>query len=100
MSNTMKTVALAASVTAALAATATTASAGGKEKCYGVAKAGENTCAAGAGVTCAGQSKVDYQGDAWKLVDEGTCTTMELPAMEDGTKRIGSLEPLDRDLPA
>jgi len=64
------------------------------EKCYGVAKAADNDCKAGEGTTCAGTSKIDYQGDAWKLVPEGTCTTMELP---DG--RTGSLEPLDRDLP-
>jgi uncharacterized membrane protein len=64
------------------------------EKCYGVAKAGENDCKAGAGTSCAGTSKVDYQGDSWKLVPKGTCLTMELP---DGRK--GSPEPLDRDLP-
>ena len=65
------------------------------EKCYGVAMAGQNDCKAGAGTTCAGTSKVDYQGNAWKNVDKGTCTTMSL----DGG-RMGSLEPLDRDLPA
>jgi uncharacterized membrane protein len=64
------------------------------EKCYGVAKAGENDCKAGAGTTCAGTSKIDYQGNSWKLVPKGTCLTMELP---DG--RHGSLDPLDRDLP-
>jgi uncharacterized membrane protein len=65
-----------------------------QDKCYGVAKAGENDCKAGAGTSCAGTSKVDYQGDSWKLVPKGTCLTMELP---DGRK--GSPEPLDRDLP-
>lgn len=44
-----------------------------KEKCYGVALKGKNDCAAGAGTTCAGTSKVDYQGNAWKLVPKGTC---------------------------
>ncbi|MCR4264964.1 DUF2282 domain-containing protein [Nitratireductor sp. ZSWI3] len=67
----------------------------GKEKCYGVSLAGQNDCAAGPGTTCAGTSKVDYQGNAWKFVDGGTCTTMDLP---DG--RQGSPEPLDRDLPS
>lgn len=38
------------------------------EKCYGVAKAGQNDCAAGPGTTCAGTSVRDYQGNAWKLV--------------------------------
>ena len=40
-----------------------------KMKCYGVAKAGQNDCAAGPGTTCAGTSKVDYQGNAWKYVE-------------------------------
>ena len=44
------------------------------EKCYGVSLAGKNDCAAGAGTSCAGTSKVDYQGNAWKLVKAGTCT--------------------------
>lgn len=101
MSNMMRTAAIAGAVTAALAAHATTATAAeNQEKCFGVALAGENDCKAGAGTTCAGTSKVDYQGNAWKLVDEGSCTTMELPAMADGTARMGSLEELDRDLPS
>lgn len=67
----------------------------GKEKCFGVAKAGQNDCAAGAGTTCAGTAKVDYQGNSWKLVDAGTCEKMELPG-----NRMGSLKALDRDLPS
>ena len=70
------------------------------EKCYGVALAGQNDCAAGPGTTCAGTSSVDYQGNAWKYVPAGTCMDMELPAMADGHDRMGSLEELDRDLPA
>tara|TARA_R110001599_G_scaffold351965_1_gene585319 strand:+ start:8749 stop:9072 length:324 start_codon:yes stop_codon:yes gene_type:complete len=49
---------------------------GGKmsaEKCFGVALKGKNDCAAGAGTTCAGTSKIDYQGNAWKMVPAGTC---------------------------
>ncbi|SOC45811.1 uncharacterized membrane protein [Rhizobium subbaraonis] len=68
---------------------------GGKEKCFGVAMKGQNDCAAGPGTTCQGTSTVDYQGNAWKFVDGGTCATMQLP---DGRK--GSMEPLDRDIPA
>lgn len=83
--------ALAAAFTTQLAAPA---HAQANEKCFGVSLAGENDCAAGPGTTCAGSSKVDYQGNAWTLVPAGTCTTMELP---DG--RMGSLEALDRDLP-
>lgn len=70
------------------------------EKCFGVSLAGENDCAAGPGTTCAGTSTIDYQGNAWTLVPAGTCLTMELPAMEDGTARTGSLEALERDLPS
>lgn len=65
------------------------------EKCYGIALAGQNDCAAGPGTTCAGTSSVDYQGNAWKLVPAGTCVTMELPG-----DRMGSLEALDRDMPS
>jgi uncharacterized membrane protein len=49
------------------------------EKCYGVAKAGENDCKAGAGTSCAGTSKVDYQKNAWKLVPAGTCAKIKTP---------------------
>jgi len=101
MSTPMKSVAIAGAVAAALAAQTTTqAQAAGKEKCYGISLAGENDCAAGPGTTCAGTSVTDYQGNAWTLVDAGTCTEVELPAMADGTPRTGSLEELDRDLPA
>ncbi len=74
------------------AALAQTASADGAkpamEKCYGVSMAGKNDCAAGPGTTCAGSSKVDYQGNAWKFVPAGTCTSIQTP------KGMGSLSPL------
>jgi uncharacterized membrane protein len=60
------------------------------EKCYGVSKAGQNDCAAGAGTSCAATSTRDYQGDAWTLVDKGTCTTIKAP------KGLGSLTPIKR----
>jgi len=44
-----------------------------KEQCYGVALKGKNDCAAGAGTTCAGTSKVDHQANAWSLVPKGSC---------------------------
>ncbi|MFY0477004.1 BufA1 family periplasmic bufferin-type metallophore [Achromobacter marplatensis] len=50
------------------------------EKCYGVALKGQNDCFAGAGTSCAGSSTTDYQGNAWKLVAKGTCTTIATPA--------------------
>lgn len=100
MSPTSKTLAVAGAVAAALTATSTPSEAMVKEKCYGVSLAGENDCAAGPGTTCAGTSTVDYQGNAWVLVDYGTCLDMELPASADGTPREPSFEPLERDLPA
>jgi len=59
-----------------------------QEKCYGVSLAGKNDCAAGPGTSCAGTSKVDYQGNAWKLVAKGTCTSIKTP------KGNGSLSPI------
>jgi uncharacterized membrane protein len=56
-----------------------------KEKCFGVALKGQNDCAAGAGTTCQGTSTVDFQGNAWKFVRGGTCTTIELPNGKHGS---------------
>ncbi|GAA4642888.1 DUF2282 domain-containing protein [Pontixanthobacter gangjinensis] len=81
--------ALAAAITAGLTVTPA-AAAGAKEKCYGVAKAGKNDCAAGPGTSCSGTSTKDYQGNAWKLVDKGTCTSIKTP------KGNGSLTPIKR----
>jgi uncharacterized membrane protein len=58
------------------------------EKCFGVALKGKNDCAAGPGTSCAGTSKQDYQGDAWKYVPKGTCLSMATP------RGKGSLEPI------
>lgn len=96
MSYHVKSLAVAGAIAAALTAQMTTpAAAAAKEKCYGVALAGQNDCKAGAGTTCAGTSKVDYQGNAFSLVPAGTCTSIELP---EG--RMGSLEELDRNIPS
>lgn len=100
MSNTTKTLVLASAVATAIAGLSTSAAAQENVKCFGVSLAGENGCAAGPGTTCAGTSTVDYQGNAWTLVPAGTCETMELPAAADGMARMGSLEALERDLPA
>jgi uncharacterized membrane protein len=63
---------------------------GEKEKCYGVSMAGKNDCAAGPGTTCAGTSKMDYQGNAWKLVAKGTCTTIKTPKGTGSLKEMKS----------
>lgn len=101
MNTTMKSLSVAGAIATALAAHVAPANAAEMEKCYGVAKAGENGCAAGPGTTCAGTSKVDYQGNAWSLVPKGTCeeTMIDASMTMDGMVRHGSLEALDRDLP-
>jgi len=68
------------------------------EQCFGVALAGKNDCSAGPGTTCAGTSKVDYQGNAWTLVPAGLCDNAEFwgKVLPDG--RTGSLEEIDRDM--
>ncbi|MDR7092804.1 BufA1 family periplasmic bufferin-type metallophore [Hydrogenophaga laconesensis] len=66
----------------------TKAAAGAKERCYGVSMAGKNDCAAGPGTTCAGTSKMDYQGNAWKYVPAGTCVSIKTPT------GMGSLQPV------
>ena len=73
-----------------MASVADTASAAkeGFEKCYGISKAAQNDCAAAGGLSCAGTSTVDYDGEAWKYVKTGTCTAMEIPNGK------GALEPV------
>ncbi len=61
------------------------ATAAHKEKCFGVALKGQNDCAAGPGTTCQGTSTVDFQGNSWKFVQGGTCTSMELPNGKHGS---------------
>jgi uncharacterized membrane protein len=46
--------------------------AGAKEKCYGIAKAGQNDCGT-ARHSCAGKATKDNAGDEWKYVPKGTC---------------------------
>lgn len=65
--------ALALGAALSLAAAPTAAQAADTEKCFGVALKGKNDCKAGAGTTCAGTSKIDYQGNAWSMVPKGTC---------------------------
>ena len=71
-----------------LAAAAAHADSTAMEKCYGVAMAGQNDCAAGPGTTCAGTQKVDYDGAHFKLVPAGTCLSIETP------NGHGMLEPM------
>jgi uncharacterized membrane protein len=67
--------ALAGAVSMATVVTATPAFAGGKVKCYGISKAGENGCASKSGThSCAGQAGMDYSGEEWQVsADSGAC---------------------------
>ena len=97
--NAVSSLVLAGAITTALAtiavagpltkAEADAAVAAKKEKCFGVALKGQNDCAAGPGTTCQGTSTVDFQGNAWKFVQGGTCTSIELP-----NGKRGSLKPV------
>lgn len=82
------TAALALAISAALATATLPAAAADdmstKEKCYGVALKGKNDCKAGAGTTCAGTSKKDYQGNAFLLVPAGTCAKTASPTSPTG----------------
>ncbi len=66
---------------------------GRKDKCYGIALAGENDCAAGAGTSCEGTSTVDFQGNAWTQSPKGSCEFIITP------EGPGSLTALDRNNP-
>ncbi|TNF61782.1 MAG: DUF2282 domain-containing protein [Burkholderiales bacterium] len=62
-----------------------------KEKCYGIAKAGQNDCANLAGThSCAGQSKVDNDKGEWKYVAAGTCKSMGGLTADEARKAMKS----------
>jgi uncharacterized membrane protein len=93
MAATARTLALAAVAALGLGV----AGAEARERCYGVAEAGENEGIDGR--EDPGSATVDYQGNAWTWVADDSCLTMPLPPQPDGTPRRGSFEPLDRDRP-
>jgi uncharacterized membrane protein len=88
--------ALAAVLGSALLGAATPAQAGdkamAKEKCYGVAMAGKNDCAAGPGTSCAGTSKSDHQANAWKYLPAGTCTKTASKTSPTGNGQLMAFE--------
>ena len=64
--------------TSAMAASHAAAPKAEKEKCYGVAKAGQNACAnLSATHDCAGQAKVDNDKSEWMYVAKGTCKKLK-----------------------
>ena len=93
--------ALAAALGSALAMTAAPVHAGEQakaspEKCFGVAMAGKNDCAAGAGTTCAGTSKTDYQANSWKSVPAGTCVKTASKTSPTGMGQLAAYTPKPR----
>src|SRR5579863_8046517 len=92
--NLVSSLVLAGAVTTALATLASAAPltkaegdaavAAHKEKCYGVALKGQNDSAAGPGTTCQGTSTADFQGNSWKFVRGGSCTSIVVPGGRHG----------------
>ena len=68
---------------------ATPAAAQDKEKCYGIAKAGQNDCANLSGShSCAGQTKVSGDAADWKYVAKGSCAGMKGMTMEQARMKV------------
>jgi len=60
-----------------------------KEKCYGIAKAGQNDCANLSGThSCAGQATVDNAPDEWKYVPKGQCAAMKGMSAEEAKAKL------------
>ncbi len=67
--------------------------AAGKEKCYGIAEAGQNDCGNLAGThSCAGQSTVDNDPGEWKLVAKGTCMDLGGLLKAEAKKRYDAVQ--------
>lgn len=65
----------------------------GKEKCYGIAKAGQNDCGNLAGThSCAGQSKADNHAGEWKYVAKGTCKEMKGFSADEAKQKVAAME--------
>lgn len=85
---TAASLAIALGTALSLASSPVLAQGGAKEKCYGVALKGKNDCKAGPGTSCAGTSKVDYQGNAWSYVPKGTCVSTPSPTSPTGKGQL------------
>jgi uncharacterized membrane protein len=83
--------ALASVLALGLVNAAQAANAPSKEKCYGLAKAGENDCANLSGShTCAGQAKVEQGVDEWTYVKGGTCKAMGGMTADEATVALST----------
>jgi uncharacterized membrane protein len=94
--NTISAIALATALGAALSITSASVAAeeAGKEKCFGVALKGKNDCKAGPGTTCAGTAKIDYQGNAWRYVPQGSCEKTASPTSPTGFGELQAFKEL------
>jgi uncharacterized membrane protein len=64
-----------------------------KEKCYGIAKAGQNDCASLSTThSCAGQTKDDMSPADWKYVAKGTCKQMNGLTAEEAKAKVGMMK--------
>jgi uncharacterized membrane protein len=76
-------------VAAAGAASHAPAAGKDKEKCYGIAKAGQNDCANLSGThSCAGQNKADMDAAEWKYVATGTCKDMKGLSADEAKEKM------------
>ncbi|MDG4549078.1 MAG: DUF2282 domain-containing protein [Candidatus Contendobacter sp.] len=92
-STALSATALSLALSTALSLAAAPASAADhQEKCYGVAMKGKNDCAAGPGTTCAGTSKTDHQGSAWKYVPKGSCEKTASPTSPTGFGQLAAFK--------
>ncbi|MCB1562426.1 MAG: DUF2282 domain-containing protein [Alphaproteobacteria bacterium] len=72
--NTLLAGAIAFTIAGAAASAQASGDMEGKEKCFGVVKAGHNDCGnAGKTHSCAGMASVDGGSDEWVALPEGTC---------------------------
>lgn len=95
---TMITAAAASLMSLALLSSPALAQNAGKEKCFGIAKAGQNDCANLAGThSCAGQSKVDNDKGEWKYVPAGTCASMKGMSMEEAKAGMMKKDDMKKD---
>jgi uncharacterized membrane protein len=86
----LKTIAIASAVGSLLALGSATASAGdnaGKEKCAGIATAGQNDCGTAAH-GCAGQAKTDKDPADWKYTPKGECEKMGGKVLKPAEKKM------------
>jgi len=61
-----------------------------KEKCFGIVKAGQNSCANLSGShSCAGEAKTDNDAAEWKLVPKGSCAKMGGLSAEQAKAKLG-----------